>query len=77
MRFHLEEPSQQQRIATRLLWFVVAIPAATFAGLNANSLGLWHAAVLVPAAISIAFLALATIVPARISCWLTGWIWLP
>jgi len=77
MRFHLEEPSQQQRIATRLLWFVVAIPAAAFAGLNANSQGLWHAAVLVPAAISIAFLALATIVPARISCWLTGWIWLP
>lgn len=77
MRFQFEEPSRRQRIATRLLWFVVAIPAIAFAGLNAKGLGLWHAEVLVPTAIAIAFLALATIVPARISCWLTGWIWLP
>lgn len=74
MRFHLEEPSQRQRIATRLFWLTVAIPAIAIAGLSASSQGLWHVATLAPAAIALVFVALATIVPARISCWFTGWI---
>lgn len=75
MRFHLEEPSQRQRIATRLFWLTIATPTIAIAGMSASTQGLWHVATLVPAAIALAFIALATVVPSRISCWLTDWIW--
>lgn len=74
MRFRFGEPSRRQRVAARLFWLTVAIPSMVVTGLSANSQGLWHVATLIPAAMTVTFLALATIVPARISCWFTGWI---
>ena len=70
----LAEPSRRQRVITRLFWFVLTIPVAIVTAMNAHELGLWRLGTLLPAAITIVFLALASIVPARISCWFTGWI---
>lgn len=57
-----------------MFWFVLTIPVAIVTAMNAHELGLWRLGTLLPAAITIVFLALASIVPARISCWFTGWI---